>query len=66
MPVFFTYTFVCPLCGETISSDGIVAAPTRGDISSVVLARHPTCPHCGQVFPDGKIELSVVEASPKS
>ena len=62
-PIWFHYSFKCPLCGETVNSGSeLISVNSREQTATEVLKRHPECPHCHKPFPPGRIPLSVTES----
>jgi hypothetical protein len=63
MTVWFTYSFRCPRCRKTVSSENkLEFAPSRDDIPATVYGLHPTCPQCHKPLPSGTIDLLINEA----
>ena len=63
MPIWFHYSFKCPICGEMIQSHGaLVNVGSREQIPVEVTKRHPECPHCHKPFGGEKIMLWITES----
>lgn len=56
----FSYTFVCPLCGQTYSPGlELILAHTREDAIEKILQEHPTCPFCTQSLVGKEVRVKV-------
>ena len=56
----FSYSFVCPLCGQTYSPGlEVMLAHGKDDAIEKVLQKHQTCPFCTQSLAGKEVKVTV-------